>query len=126
MTALLESGFKPKIVAVEYNSAYGPTNEMTIRYQPRFAYTNSGNASLYYGVSIAAWRKLLGRYGYRFVTVDQNGVNAFFIDPSHFESSFIGGLRGEAFRENFVQRDVFRAPWQAQFELLPRGGIVEV
>ena len=34
MKKLLENNFFPKIVIVEYNSAYGPNNSVTIKYMP--------------------------------------------------------------------------------------------
>ena len=33
----------------------------------------------YYGVSVTGYKNLLQRYGYRFVTVESKGINAFFI-----------------------------------------------
>jgi hypothetical protein len=35
-----------------------------------------------------------------FVTVEQSGTNAFFIDPAAFPPRFADGLRGETFRDN--------------------------
>jgi hypothetical protein len=55
---------------------------------------------MFYGVSVSAWRALLGRHGYRFVTVDSNGVNAFFIDPVCFPDGFADAIQGLAFRDN--------------------------
>jgi hypothetical protein len=62
---------------------------LTIEYARDFDFTRAHPTQLYYGVSIAGWRAGLERYGYRFVTVEQNGVNAFFVDPRHFEPCFL-------------------------------------
>lgn len=116
--ALFASGFRPKIVGVEYNSVFGPERSVTIEYRPDFVFTTSHPTHLYYGVSIAGWRKFFGERGYRFVTVDRNGVNAFFVDPAHFDPAFLDGIRGLAFAENRYQLVKFRKPSDQQFALI--------
>lgn len=116
--ALLENGFRPKIFVVEYNSVFGPERSMTIEYKSDFVFTQAHPTHLYYGVSIAAWRKFFDRHGYRFVTVDRNGVNGFFVDPQHFDLVFLDQVRGLAFAENMSQYKYFRKPWEQQFELI--------
>ncbi|NOU92968.1 hypothetical protein GC093_06925 [Paenibacillus sp. LMG 31456] len=113
--ALLEKGFKPKIFAVEYNSAFGPNNSLTIKYDENFS-IDFGNYEnyLYYGVSIAAWKKLFELYGYKFVSVERRGVNAFFIDPSCFEGQFVESLDGIQFAENFYQLIKYKVSWEGQ------------
>lgn len=59
-------------------------------------------------------RRLLEGRGYRFVTVEQNGVNAFFADPVQFPSGVLDGIRGTEFRENIVQRRESRSDWRGQ------------
>jgi hypothetical protein len=115
MEALLQTHFHPKIIAVEYNSAFGPDRAVTIPYRANFNYTQADPSGLYYGVSIAAWRKLLAKYGYQFVTVDSNGVNAFFINPRCFSPEFIAELTPKSFAENFYQRQKFKGDWTLQF-----------
>lgn len=116
--ALLSGGFKPKIFAVEYNSAYGPERSMTIKYQDNFVFTNAHATQLYYGVSIAAWRKLFSEFGYRFVTTDRQGVNAFFIDPNCFNKEFVNGIKGSYFNENIYQYRKFKGNFEKQFPLI--------
>jgi hypothetical protein len=120
LSALMEAGIRPKIVAVEYNSVYGPDRPQTIVYRPGFNYFSFHNSGLYYGVSIAGWRRFFDALGYQFVTVDSNGVNAFFIDPSAFEETFAEGIqgRGDAFRENFYQWSKYRVPWERQVDMI--------
>ncbi len=116
--AILEGGFRPKIFVVEYNSVYGPERSMTIEYQPDFVFTKAHSTHLYYGVSISGWRKFFERYGYRFVTVDRNGVNGFFVAPEFFEESFIDEVQGLIFAENQYQYKKFRVSNEDQFALI--------
>jgi hypothetical protein len=52
------------------------------------------------------------------VTVDRNGVNGFFVDPEHFNTSFLNGIKGLAFAENQAQYKKFRIPSEQQFALI--------
>jgi len=113
--AVLNAGFRPKIFVVEYNSVYGPEQSMTIEYKADFVFTNEHRTHLYYGVSISGWRKFFEQNGYRFVTVDRNGVNAFFVDPVYFSESFLDGVMGLAFAENQSQYKKFRISSEEQF-----------
>ena len=132
MEAVLALVKRPKVIVVEYNSAFGPDRAITVPYSPRFSRKTAHPSGLYYGASIAAWRALLGRHGYRFVTVDSNGVNAFFLRPECFSDGFAEGLRGLAFQENLSDLNAATKPtwdrqsgwvtprrdWQRQFELI--------
>jgi len=114
--AIMNAGFRPKIFVVEYNSALGPTDAVTIQYRDEFDFVKAHPTKLYYGVSVSGWRKFFARYGYSFVTVDSNGVNAFFVQPSQFDDGFLERIRGFAFRENFYQLKKFKQPWEAQLK----------
>jgi hypothetical protein len=116
--SILDNGFRPKIFVVEYNSVYGPERSMTIEYQSDFVFTNAHPTHLYYGVSIAGWRRFFKKNGYRFVTVDRNGVNGFFVDPQYFDESFLDEVSGLEFAENQYQYLKFRIPSDKQFELI--------
>lgn len=124
--SLFESGLRPKICAVEYNSAYGPSKSMTIEYDDRFVFTKAHPTGLYYGVSVSGWRKFFESYGYRFVTVDRNGVNAFFIDPSCFNASFVNEIKGLEYAENKSQFWKFRKTNEEQFKLIADQKFVEI
>ena len=115
---LLKNGLRPRIVVVEYNSVYGPDRSLTIEYDRDFYFKKAHPTELYYGVSIAGWRKILGDYGYRFVTVEKNGVNGFFVDPEFFDSAFLDGVQGCQFSENRYQLMKFRKSSEEQFELI--------
>jgi hypothetical protein len=116
--ALLEHGLRPKILVVEYNSVFGPERSTTIEYRDGFDFTRAHESQLYYGVSIAGWRTCLERHGYRFVTVERNGANAFFVDPAHFNAAFLDGVRGLAFAESLYQYRRFGRPSAEQFKLI--------
>jgi hypothetical protein len=116
--AILDGGFRPRIIVVEYNSVYGPERSMTVEYRDDFVFTKAHPTQLYYGVSIAGWRKFFESRGYHFVTVDRNGVNAFFVDPAFFDEAFLRGARGLEFAENAYQHRKFRMSSQEQFLLI--------
>ena len=116
--AILDIGFRPKIFVVEYNSVYGPERSVTVEYRDGFVFTSAHPTQLYYGVSIAGWRKFLGSRGYHFVTIDRNGVNAFFVDPTFFDPAFLSSVRGLEFAENRYQYRKFRMSSEEQFLLI--------
>ena len=116
--AILENGFRPKIFVVEYNSVYGPDRSVTVEYREDFEFAAAHPTQLYYGVSIAGWRKFFESRGYRFVTVDRNGVNAFFVDPDFFDSAFLDGIEPLKFAENRYQHRKFRMTSEEQFALI--------
>jgi hypothetical protein len=90
--AFLKAGFRPKIMVVEYNSCFGPEKKVTIEYHDNIyeKREKSQLPGIYWGCSINGWKTLLGKYGYKFLTVDSNGVDAFFINPKEFDSKFVG------------------------------------
>lgn len=123
--ALLEKGVRPRIFVVEYNSVYGPERSMTVPYKRDFSFTNAHPTQLYYGVSIAAWRKSFAKHGYRFVTVDRNGVNAFFVDPEYFDPAFLDRVNGLGYAENQYQFRKFRVSSEMQFQKIAGMTFVE-
>jgi hypothetical protein len=124
--ALLNAGFRPRIFIAEYNSVFGPVRSVAIPYSEDFNRHRAHRSGYYYGVSITALRHLFTRHGYRFVTVEQNGLNAFFVDPAEFERSFLGAIEGTAYRENIVHRRESRGGWSGQFETIRHLPLVEV
>jgi hypothetical protein len=116
--AIMDGGFRPKIFVVEYNSVFGPTRSMTIPNQDGFIFTKAHPTQLYYGVSVAGWKKFFSQYGYRFITVDQKGVNAFFVDPTCFDKNFLNNIDGKDFEENMYQYKKFKGSYETQFPLI--------
>ena len=67
----------PRVVVVEYNSAFGPDRAVTIPYDPQFDVHK--HRFVYYGASLAALAKLGAAKGYRLVATEPTGVNAYFL-----------------------------------------------
>ena len=118
VNAIFSHGFRPKIFLVEYNSAFGPSKSLTIPYSENFNYRNAHKTHLYYGCSIRAWRNLFEAENYRFICVDLNGVNAFFVDVDAFDLELLDKLQGLSFRENYYRRQHHGTTWEGQFELI--------
>jgi hypothetical protein len=123
---LLTEGLRPKILVVEFNAVYGASQSLTIPYRADFAYRSAHPTHLYYGVSIRGWRNFLEPAGYRFVTVDRNGVNAFFVDPSHFSAAFLESVQPLEFTENRFQQMKFRMPSSEQFRLIADQAFISI
>lgn len=124
--AMFGRGFQPKIVSVEYNSAFGPERSIASTYRDDFRRTTAHPSQLYYGVSVAAWKTFFARHGYRFVTVDSKGVNAFFVDPAIFDAAFLDGVRGLAFEENRYQLRAHGRDHAGQFALIANEAFEQV
>jgi len=115
---LLDAGLRPKIIVVEYNSVFGPSLAVTVPYRRNFDFREAHSSQLYYGVSISGWRKFLAGLGYRFVTVDKNGVNGFFVAQEEFSDLIVDKIEGIEFAENFYQLKKFRKPASEQLNLI--------
>lgn len=116
--SLLEHGFRPKIAVVEYNSVFGPDLRLSVEYNSDFSLDSQGNHRLYFGCSIAAWKQLFARYGYEFVTVDLNGVNAFFVDIQALKVSSLDITEKLEYQMSFSHAREYKIPWEKQFELI--------
>lgn len=124
--SVLDAGFRPRVFVVEYNSAFGPNEPLTIPYQPDFRIGDKPADRLYYGSALAAWRRLFENRGYQFVTVDRNGVNAFFVHRQDFHESFLNQISGLQFAENFSQRKDHPTGWRDQFSLIQHRNFIVV
>jgi hypothetical protein len=100
MKAVLELGYRPKIIVVEYNSAFGPTRAVTVPYQAVFNRWSEHPSGVYYGASVMAWRSLLESLDYHFVSVDSSGTNAFFANCRYFDEQFLSSMTPIDFIEN--------------------------
>jgi len=99
----LEMGFNPKIIIAEYNSSFGHERAVTVPYHSDYVkHVNTGGyPSYYFGCSLQSYKNLFKKYGYRFVTVESCGINAFFIKEDQFHSYFIESLgEGRQFGDN--------------------------
>lgn len=124
--SVFDAGIRPRIFVVEYNSVFGPDRSVTIEYQEDFNYLKQDPTRLYYGVALSAWKKFFNQRDYEFITVERNGVNAFFVDRSQFDRDFLDNLTGLEFAENCFQRRKFRLPDEQQFELIKNRKFVDV
>ncbi len=73
----------PRLVIIEYNSLFGPDRAAVVPYDPefdrhRFAGGIDGR-HIYFGASLQALNRLAEQKGYRLVTTEPRGVNAFFL-----------------------------------------------
>jgi hypothetical protein len=118
MEAVMNSGFRPKVICVEYNSTYGPSQEITIKYKADFNYWRAHPTHFYFGVSVNGWKSFFKKFNYEFVTVDSNGVDAFFIDRRELNDDFPKNVAGLDFRENFEHRCRLKNTWVDQFEMI--------
>lgn len=123
---LFNAGLRPAIVAVEYNSTLGDEKALTIKYQENFDFTKAHTSELYYGVSIKAWKKFFEGFKYKFITVDQNGVNAFFINPDRFDNNFYEAINGYDYKENFYELRKFKQKNDKRFELIKNLDFVNI
>ena len=73
------TSIKPRIIVAEYNSTFGPTQAVTVPYDPTFNRLQAHHSGLYFGASLPALCHLAERKGYRFVGSNSAGINAFFV-----------------------------------------------
>lgn len=81
MQDLLASGARPRVVCVEYHGKFPPPLSLTVRYADDHVWAEDD----YMGSSLQAFVDLLGAHGYRLVTCNIPGINAFFVrdDVAH-------------------------------------------
>lgn len=116
--SILIQGFRPSIFIVEYNSNFGPEMAVTIPYTSNFDYSKAHVSRLYYGASIKAWIYLFSEFGYNFVTVDSNGINAIFVLKDAFSHDFLSKLDGLPFVDNKVEYQLFGLSWKDRYKLI--------
>lgn len=100
LKAAIDLGYRPKILVLEYNSAFGPNQAVTVPYKPVFNRWDEHPSGIYYGASVMAWRFFLEPLGYKFVTVDSSGTNAFFVKIECFEKEFLECIQSTEFLNN--------------------------
>jgi hypothetical protein len=124
--AILLNEFRPSIFVVEYNSNFGPELSVTIPYTPDFDYSKAHSTRLYYGVSILAWNSLFEKFGYKFITVESNGINAFFVLKDAFQQEFLEGISGVSFLDNKIESQLFEMQWDERFNLISNMPLIHV
>jgi hypothetical protein len=69
----------PRIVICEYNSAFGPSQKVSVPYKADFVRSKAHYSDLYFGASLSAFCHLAEKKGYDFIGTAGAGVNAFFV-----------------------------------------------
>jgi hypothetical protein len=85
------SHYKPRVVAIEYNSTFPPDVSWVAEYNAQRTWNNS----MYFGASLKAMEQLGAEFGYVLVGCDLSGTNAFFV-------------------RNTERPDLFAAPFTAE------------
>ena len=76
---------KPKIICVEYNFWFGSNIKCSIPYDKNFDRSKAHYSNLYWGASIEALKFLASKKGYKFLTTNSAGNNAYFIKENIFD-----------------------------------------
>ncbi len=71
----LEGKYSPRVVVVEYNAKYDPSESRVIPYDPNYV----ADGTDFFGASLLAFVRLAQIKGYSLVACDSMGVNAFFV-----------------------------------------------
>ena len=69
----------PDILVIEYNSIFGSSRSVTLKYNENFIRPNRGIYKCLYGASLSALTKLSEKKGYSLVATNLNGNNAFYV-----------------------------------------------
>lgn len=75
----------PMIVIIEYNSTFGQNHKISIPYDKNFDRSKAHYSNLYWGASIEALKFLASKKGYKFLTTNSAGNNAYFIKENIFD-----------------------------------------
>jgi hypothetical protein len=87
----------PVVVVCEYNAVFGPSQAVTVPYDPAFQRTRAHSSNLFWGASLKALCLLAERKGMAFVGANGAGNNAYFVRKDR-----LGPLRPLACEEGFV------------------------
>jgi hypothetical protein len=69
----------PRILALEYNAAFGPEAAVTVPYDPAFVRSEKHWSYLYWGASLAALTRKANEKGFALVAGNRAGNNAFYV-----------------------------------------------
>jgi hypothetical protein len=87
------AAINPVICVCEYNAVFGDVQPISIPYDPGFSRAQAHFSHLYFGASIAAFRSLATRKGYRFVGTNLAANDAFFIREDYAQRFVDRSLR---------------------------------
>ena len=114
------TGYRPRVVVIEYNSGIRESGPVAQRPDPSSRYTGTGA----FGASLDALDVWPGARGYRLAHTDLTGTNAFYVREDLWEA--LGVARAPRRRQNFGLTGLGNEPAQpeggwATIELAPRG-----
>lgn len=97
--------WRPAILIVEYNEAFGWQRPVSVPYDPSFVRRQKHYSNLYYGANLPAFHHLTNQRGYALVGTNSVGSNAFFVRRELLndvvrEVDLSCCVRGTAFRES--------------------------
>jgi hypothetical protein len=75
MDEVLRAGIRPKAICVEYNAKFPPGVAVTVEYSANHVWDTTD----YMGTSLQSWVDLFTPAGYRLLTCNIPGINAFFV-----------------------------------------------
>lgn len=81
LEAILKSS-KPRVVCVEYNAKFPYPMEVMVTYSPLRGWDRDD----YQGASLACYTKVCEQHGYRLVTCNLSGTNAFFVNDQELDN----------------------------------------
>lgn len=76
--------YRPRVIIIEYNATFGPTEDIVIEYNPDFRWRGDS----YFGASLAAIVRMGKQKGYSLVCCDFSGSNAFLVRDDLLEGMF--------------------------------------
>jgi hypothetical protein len=117
------SSVSPRVVAIEYNSSFGPERAITIRYEPPFSRFEKHPSGYYHGASLQCLTRLAAAKGYVLVGCDSTGVNSFYVRKDAARGRIAELRVEEAFYPNLRRTRVMTQ--EKQFEIVKGMDFVE-
>jgi hypothetical protein len=100
---------RPRVLVLEYNTSYGPTRSLSVKYDPDFDPKKYHPAGWYHGASLTALTKLAKSKGLGLIGCDSRGVNAFFL-----REDLLGGELKE-----LAPEEAFYSLWGRDSKMVP-------
>lgn len=85
------SAFRPRVIVIEYNAAFPPSDEWEVPYDPDAVWDESS----YFGASLKSLERLGAERGYVLVACERTGLNAFFVRGDAAGDHFVGPFTAE-------------------------------
>ena len=85
------SAFRPRVIVIEYNAAFPPSDEWEVPYDPDAVWDESS----YFGASLKSLERLGAERGDVLVACERTGLNAFFVRADAAGDHFVGALTAE-------------------------------